>query len=380
MKFMHLSDLHIGKRLNEFSLAEDQAHILDKILETAKNERVDAVIIAGDIYDRSVPSVEGVRLFDRFITALSEMGIYVFIISGNHDSPERLAFGSGLMAASRVFISPVYEGDIEPVKLSDEFGDIFVYLLPFVKPAQVRHYFPDEKIESYTQMMEFIVSRMDIDKNKRNILVTHQYAAGAEKSDSEETLTAGGTESIDFGVFSNFDYTALGHIHKAQFIGGKSVRYCGTPLKYSFNEEYQEKTLTILELSEKGRISFTEIPLQPLRDMRTIKGTYEELTALSFYGNTNTDDYIRAILTDEDDVVNAMARLRTIYPNLMTMSYENSRTKADFQINDNYVYEDKSPMEHFSDFFEMVNGSKMSEKQRKFTAELIEKITEEGQQ
>lgn len=380
MKFMHLSDLHIGKRLNEFSLAEDQAHILDKILETAKNERVDAVIIAGDIYDRSVPSVEGVRLFDRFITALSEMGIYVFIISGNHDSPERLAFGSGLMAASRVFISPVYEGDIEPVKLSDEFGDIFVYLLPFVKPAQVRHYFPDEKIESYTQMMEFIVSRMDIDKNKRNILVTHQYAAGAEKSDSEETLTAGGTESIDFGVFSNFDYTALGHIHKAQFIGGKSVRYCGTPLKYSFSEEYQEKTLTILELSEKGRISFTEIPLQPLRDMRTIKGTYEELTALSFYGNTNTDDYIRAILTDEDDVVNAMARLRTIYPNLMTMSYENSRTKADFQINDNYVYEDKSPMEHFSDFFEMVNGSKMSEKQRKFTAELIEKITEEGQQ
>ncbi len=380
MKFMHLSDLHIGKRLNEFSLAEDQAHILDKILETAKNERVDAVIIAGDIYDRSVPSVEGVRLFDRFITALSEMGIYVFIISGNHDSPERLAFGSDLMAASRVFISPVYEGDIEPVKLSDEFGDIFVYLLPFVKPAQLRHYFPDEKIESYTQMMEFIVSRMDIDKSKRNILVTHQYAAGAEKSDSEETLTAGGTESIDFGVFSDFDYTALGHIHKAQFIGGKSVRYCGTPLKYSFNEEYQEKTLTILELSEKGRISFTEIPLQPLRDMRTIKGTYEELTALSFYGNTNTDDYIRAILTDEDDVVNAMARLRTIYPNLMTMSYENSRTKADFQINDNYVYEDKSPMEHFSDFFEMVNGSKMSEKQRKFTAELIEKITEEGQQ
>ena len=379
MKFMHLSDLHIGKRLNEFSLLEDQAHILDKILETAKNESVDAVIIAGDIYDRSVPSVEGVRLFDRFITALSEMGIYVFIISGNHDSPERLAFGSGLMARSRVFISPVYEGDIEPVKLSDEFGDIFVYLLPFVKPAQVRHYFPDEKIESYTQMMEFIVSRMDIDKSKRNILVTHQYAAGAEKSDSEETLTAGGTESIDFGVFSNFDYTALGHIHKAQFIGGKSVRYCGTPLKYSFNEEYQEKTLTILELSEKGRISFTEIPLQPLRDMRTIKGTYEELTALSFYGNTNTDDYIRAILTDEDDVVNAMARLRTIYPNLMTMSYENSRTKADFQINDNYVYEDKSPMEHFSDFFEMVNGSKMSEKQRKFTAELIEKITEEGQ-
>ena len=380
MKFMHLSDLHIGKRLNEFSLLEDQAHILDKILETAKNESVDAVIIAGDIYDRSVPSVEGVRLFDRFITALSEMGIYVFIISGNHDSPERLAFGSGLMAASRVFISPVYEGDIEPVKLSDEFGDIFVYLLPFVKPAQVRHYFPDEKIESYTQMMEFIVSRMDIDKSKRNILVTHQYAAGAEKSDSEETLTAGGTESIDFGVFSDFDYTALGHIHKAQFIGGKSVRYCGTPLKYSFNEEYQEKTLTILELSEKGRISFTEIPLQPLRDMRTIKGTYEELTALSFYGNTNTDDYIRAILTDEDDVVNAMARLRTIYPNLMTMSYENSRTKADFQINDNYVYEDKSPMEHFSDFFEMVNGSKMSEKQRKFTAELIEKIAEEGQQ
>ncbi|MBR0104434.1 MAG: exonuclease SbcCD subunit D [Firmicutes bacterium] len=380
MKFMHLSDLHIGKRLNEFSLLEDQAHILDKILETAKNESVDAVIIAGDIYDRSVPSVEGVRLFDRFITALSEMGIYVFIISGNHDSPERLAFGSGLMAASRVFISPVYEGDIEPVKLSDEFGDIFVYLLPFVKPAQVRHYFPDEKIESYTQMMEFIVSRMDIDKSKRNILVTHQYTAGAEKSDSEETLTAGGTESIDFGVFSDFDYTALGHIHKAQFIGGKSVRYCGTPLKYSFSEEYQEKTLTILELLEKGRISFTEIPLQPLRDMRTIKGTYEELTALSFYGNTNTDDYIRAILTDEDDVVNAMARLRTIYPNLMTMSYENSRTKADFQINDNYVYEDKSPMEHFSDFFEMVNGSKMSEKQREFTAELIEKITEEGQQ
>ncbi len=380
MKFMHLSDLHIGKRLNEFSLLEDQAHILDKILETAKNESVDAVIIAGDIYDRSVPSVEGVRLFDRFITALSEMGIYVFIISGNHDSPERLAFGSGLMAASRVFISPVYEGEIEPVRLSDEFGDIFVYLLPFVKPAQVRHYFPDEKIESYTQMMEFIVSRMDIDKSKRNILVTHQYAAGAEKSDSEETLTAGGTESIDFGVFSDFDYTALGHIHKAQFIGGKSVRYCGTPLKYSFNEEYQEKTLTILELSEKGRISLMEIPLQPLRDMRTIKGTYEELTALSFYGNTNTDDYIRAILTDEDDVVNAMARLRTIYPNLMTMSYENSRTKADFQINDNYVYEDKSPMEHFSDFFEMVNGSKMSEKQREFTAELIEKITEEGQQ
>lgn len=377
MKFIHLSDLHIGKKVNEFSMLEDQKFILNQILDILDDTKADALIIAGDVYDKPVPSAESVRLLDSFITSLSERNIPVFIISGNHDSPERLSFGSSLMAKSKIFTSPVFEGSISPIKLEDEHGDIYVYPLPFIKPSTIRHFFPDEKIESYTDMMSFVLKNLNIDTSKRNILISHQFAAGAERSDSEDILSAGGIDSIEPSVFFDFDYVALGHIHRPQSIKRNTLRYCGTPLKYSFSEEHHKKSVTVFELLEKGNISINEIPLLPLRDMRTIKGSYIELTSLSYYENTKTDDYIRIILTDEDDVVNAMSRLRTIYPNLMALSYENTRMKTFSDTQTLEYSETKTPMEHFSDFFEALNGDKMSEKQFLFAQKLIEEILEE---
>ena len=359
MKFIHLSDLHIGKKVNEFSMIEDQKFILNQILDILDDTKADSVIIAGDVYDKPVPSAESVRLLDSFVTSLSERNIPIFIISGNHDSPERLSYGSSLMAKSKVFTSPVFEGNISPIKLEDEYGDIYVYPLPFIKPSTIKHFFPDAEIESYTDMMRFVLENLNIDKSKRNILIAHQFVAGAERSDSEDILSAGGLDSIEQSIKQN------------------TLRYCGTPLKYSFSEEHQKKTVTLFEIKEKDNISITEIPLTPLRDMRTIKGTYMELTSLKYYENTNTKDYIRVILTDEDDVINAMSRLRIIYPNIMALSYDNKRVNTSFDLTLSDSAENKSPIEHFSDFFEELNGKAMSEKQFLFVSKLIDEILEE---
>lgn len=371
MKIVHLSDLHLGKRLGEFSLAEDQAFILKQILDIINAEAPDAVIIAGDVYDKTVPPAEAVQLFNDFITAVSRQKISCFIISGNHDSPERIAFGSEIMSAGGVHLSPVYNGTVNPVVLKDEFGRVNFYMLPFVKPSTVRRCLDDDEIQSYGEAIAAAVEKMDIDKNERNVLITHQFVTGAELSESED-ISAGGSESVPADIFSDFDYTALGHIHRPQNIGSERIMYCGTPLKYSFSEANQQKSVTVAVLGEKGSLDIKTVPLTPLHNMVELRGSYDKLTDKAFLENGNHgEDYVRIILTDEDDVPDALAKLRLRYHNLMRLDYDNKRTRQNALLPDPEETENKPPIELFSEFFELRNNQPMSGEQRDFMEKLI---------
>lgn len=376
MKFLHLADLHLGKRVNGFSMLEDQAHILRQILAILDNEQPDGVLIAGDVYDKSVPSVEAVELLDGFLTELRTRGVPVLLISGNHDSPERLAFGGRVMDSCGIHISPVYDGALAPVTLHDAFGPVHVWLLPFVKPAHVRRWFPDADIESYTDAVAEAVAHMDIDTATRNVLVTHQFVTGGARSGSEE-LSVGGTDNVDSGVFAPFDYVALGHLHGAQHIGRETIRYAGSPLKYSFSEARQHKSVTVVTLGEKGDVQVRTAALTPLRELREIRGSYDELTARSFYEHTTyRSDYLHLILTDEQDVFDAMSRLRTIYPYLMTLDYDNARTRAAGGMSVPAETERRTPLELFEALYTRQNHQPMSEVQRAYIAQLMEQIME----
>lgn len=376
MKFLHLADLHLGKRVNGFSMLEDQAHILRQILAILDDEQPDGVLIAGDVYDKSVPSVEAVELLDGFLTELRARGVPVLLISGNHDSPERLAFGGRVMDSCGIHISPVYDGALAPVTLHDEFGPVHVWLLPFVKPAHVRRWFPDADIESYTDAMAEAVAHMDIDTAARNVLVTHQFVTGGTRSGSEE-LSVGGTDNVDSGVFAPFDYVALGHLHGAQHIGRETIRYAGSPLKYSFSEARQHKSVTVVTLGEKGDVQVRTVALTPLRELREIRGSYDELTARSFYEHTTyRSDYLHLILTDEQDVFDAMSRLRTIYPYLMTLDYDNARARAAGGMSVPAGMERRTPLELFEALYQRQNHQPMSEVQREYIAQLMEQIME----
>lgn len=376
MKFLHLADLHLGKRVNGFSMLEDQAHILRQILAILDDEQPDGVLIAGDVYDKSVPSVEAVELLDGFLTELCARGVPVLLISGNHDSPERLAFGGRVMDSCGIHISPVYDGALAPVTLQDAFGPVHVWLLPFVKPAHVRRWFPDADIENYTDAMAEAVAHMDIDTAARNVLVTHQFVTGGARSGSEE-LSVGGTDNVDSGVFAPFDYVALGHLHGAQHIGRETIRYAGSPLKYSFSEARQHKSVTVVTLGEKGDVQVRTVALTPLRELREIRGSYDELTARSFYEHTTyRSDYLHLILTDEQDVFDAMSRLRTIYPYLMTLDYDNARTRAAGGMSVPAETERRTPLELFEALYQRQNHRPMSEVQRAYIAQLMEQIME----
>lgn len=376
MKFLHLADLHLGKRVNGFSMLEDQAHILRQILAILDDEQPDGVLIAGDVYDKSVPSVEAVELLDGFLTELRTRSVPVLLISGNHDSPERLAFGGRVMDSCGIHISPVYDGALAPVTLQDAFGPVHVWLLPFVKPAHVRRWFPDADIESYTDAMAEAVAHMDIDTAARNVLVTHQFVTGGARSGSEE-LSVGGTDNVDSGVFAPFDYVALGHLHGAQHIGRETIRYAGSPLKYSFSEARQHKSVTVVTLGEKGDVQVRTVALTPLRELREIRGSYDELTARSFYEHTTyRSDYLHLILTDEQDVFDAMSRLRTIYPYLMTLDYDNARTRAAGGMSVPAEAERRTPLELFEALYQRQNHRPMSEVQRAYIAQLMEQIME----
>ena len=376
MKFLHLADLHLGKRVNGFSMLEDQAHILRQILAILDDEQPDGVLIAGDVYDKSVPSVEAVELLDGFLTELRARGVPVLLISGNHDSPERLAFGGRVMDSCGIHISPVYDGALAPVTLHDAFGPVHVWLLPFVKPAHVRRWFPDADIESYTDAMAEAVAHMDIDTAARNVLVTHQFVTGGTRSGSEE-LSVGGTDNVDSGVFAPFDYVALGHLHGAQHIGRETIRYAGSPLKYSFSEARQHKSVTVVTLGKKGDVQVRTVALTPLRELREIRGSYDELTARSFYEHTTyRSDYLHLILTDEQDVFDAMSRLRTIYPYLMTLDYDNARTRAAGGMSVPAETERRTPLELFEALYKRQNHRPMSEVQRAYIAQLMEQIME----
>ncbi|MBQ7071005.1 MAG: exonuclease SbcCD subunit D, partial [Ruminococcus sp.] len=369
MKFIHLSDLHLGKRVNEYSMLEDQAFILKKILNIIDDEAPDAVLIAGDVYDKAVPPAEAVSLFDVFLVRLAKRKLEVFVISGNHDSPERIAFGSRLMDISGIHMSPVYDGKIKPAVLSDKYGDVNVYMLPFVKPCDVRRFFEDEEIHSYTDAIRCAVKNMDIDTGQRNIIITHQFVTGASRSDSE-TISIGGTDNVDADAFEGFDYVALGHIHSPQNCGSDTVRYCGTPLKYSFSEASDRKSVTVVELLEKGNVSYRTVDLQPAHDLVELKGKYEELTLRSFYENTSwQEDYTHITLTDDEDIPDAVGKLRTIYHRLMKLDYDNKRTRSNSEIMGDADVETKTPFELFSDFYELQNNQPMSREQADYMNE-----------
>ena len=376
MKFIHLSDLHLGKRVNEFSMIEDQDYILKKILEVIDEEKPDSVIIAGDVYDKSVPSAEAVALFDSFLVSLAERNIQVFVISGNHDSAERIAFGSRLMDASGIHLSPVYSGEVSPIEMSDDYGRVNVYMLPFVKPSNVRAFFPEKEISSYTDAVKTAIDRMSVDPSQRNILITHQFVTGAASAGSEE-LSVGGTDNVDAEVFDGFDYVALGHIHRSQKCGHEYVRYSGTPLKYSFSEAKDQKSVTVVEMKEKGNLEISSVPLKPKHDMVEIRGTYNELMLKSFYENTSyRSDYVHITLTDEDDVPDALAKLRVVYKNIMKLDYDNTRTRNNAVLKDIEDVKSKSPFDLFSEFYRTQNGLEMSDEQAETVISLVEKIWE----
>lgn len=376
MRILHLSDLHIGKRLKEYSMLEDQKHILAQILEICGDEKIECVVIAGDVYDKTVPPAEAVQVFDDFIYSITEKKIPVVMISGNHDSAERIAFGGRIMSAGGVYISPVYSGKIKPVVLNDKYGEVNFYLLPFVRPANVRQYHSDRKIESFTDAMGAVIDNIEIDTTKRNIMVTHQFVTGSQLSQSEEFFI-GGTENIDGGIFEKFDYVALGHIHRPQFAGSKKIRYCGSQLKYHFDEVNQEKTYTIADIDENGDVKIKEIPVEPLRQVKAYKGSYEKLTDKSFYSNINTEDYVYITLTDEEDIPDGARKLKKIYPNLLQLFYDNSRTRTTNVIHSDVRNEKLPPTEIFSEFYESRRSHKMTDEQRKFMEQLIKSVWEE---
>ena len=376
MKFFHLSDLHLGKRVNEFSMLEDQWDILQKIVVFAKEHKPDAVLIAGDVYDKSLPIVEAVQLLDRFLVWLNELGITVFIVSGNHDNAERVAFGAELLKNSSVHIVQSYNGKIAPVTLSDGYGDINIWMLPYLKPSLIRRHFPDRDVNTYSDAISAALSNANLDISARNVLIAHQFVTGAITSESEE-ISVGGSENVDGSVFDGFDYVALGHIHRPQQICRETLRYCGTPLKYSFSEASHTKSVTVVDMDGKGEIKITELPLAPLRDMREVRGTYNEIMNRNSYRGTNTDDYIHIVLTDEQDEPDAISKLRNVYPNLMRLEYDNKRTQAASSFETVASTEKKTPSQLFGELFEMQNGQPMSEDQSKYVTNLFNEIWEE---
>lgn len=377
MKLIHLSDLHLGKRVHEYSMTEDQEYILRQIIGIIDSEKPDGVMIAGDIYDKSVPPAEAVTLFDSFLSELCRRRIKVFCISGNHDSPERIAFGSKIMDGSGIYMSPVYNGEVQPISLQDDYGEVNIYMLPFIKPVHVRHIFDDDSITTYNDAVSRAVSEMNVDTDKRNILITHQFVTGSVRTESEE-LSVGGTDNVDASVFDKFDYVALGHLHAPQNCGKSTVRYCGTPLKYSFSEAKDQKSVTIVEMSEKGNTTYRTAELVPLRDMKEIKGKYSEIVKMDYYsGTTFQEDYLHITLTDEQDIPDAAGRLRAIYHNLMKLDYDNLRTRTDNKVFAANV-EEKSPARLLEEFYKLMNNDEMSEEQKAYAEKLIEEIWEEN--
>lgn len=376
MKLLHLSDLHIGKRVYEFSMLEDQRYILDEILGIVDQEKPDGVLLAGDIYDKTVPSGEAVQVLDGFLTSLADREIPVFLISGNHDSPERIAFGAEIMSGRRVYVSPVYDGTGRSIVMEDQYGPVTIWLLPFLKPAAVRHVFPDQEIGTNEEAVRTAVDHLDVDTGTRNVLVAHQFVTGAVRCESEE-VSVGGLDQVGVSVFDPFDYVALGHIHGPQHVGRETVRYCGTPLKYSFSEASQHKSVTFVELGEKGSVTIAAEPLVPRHDLRELRGSYMELTDRRNYEGTAVDDYLHITLTDEQDIPEALARLRVIYPNLMRLDYDNRRTQTRQELDAPAKAEQKTPLEHFADFYQLQNNQPLTHEQAAFCQQLIESIWKE---
>lgn len=378
MRFIHLADLHIGKRVNEFSMLEDQRYILGRVLELVDNQNangktVDGVLIAGDVYDKPVPVAEAVQLLDWFLTELVTRNLPVYMVSGNHDSGERLSFGAHLLEKSGVYLRSVYDGCLEPIELEDSYGKLNLYMLPFVKPAHVRKALEDDTIATYQDAVCAVLEHASIKPQERNLLIAHQMVTGAQRCDSEE-ISIGGLDNIDASVFDIFDYVALGHLHGPQKVGRDEVRYAGTLLKYSFSECVHKKSVTIVEFCEKGKVLIETIPLVPLRDMRQIEGRYEEVMSREYYKDSNKEDYLKIVLTDEEEIPDVLGRLRTVYPNIMKLEYNNTRTRSSKCIEQAEITESKQPIDYLEEFYEVQNNQKMSADQQTIVSDLIEKI------
>ena len=375
MRLLHLSDLHLGKRINDFSMLEDQSYILDQLLTLQREEKVHGVLVAGDIYDKASPSVEAVQLWDEFLAKTVEQGVFMCAVSGNHDSAVRIAYGGRIMQKAGVYLSPAYVGPQSPICMEDEYGQLEIHLLPFLKPAIVRHALNNEEISSYTDAIRCAVEALPHQKGVRSVLVAHQFVTGARQSDSEE-ISVGGVDHVPAEIFDAFDYVALGHLHRPQFVARETLRYCGTPLKYSLSEAEDRKCGVVVELHQKGEITIQEIPLMPLRDLREISGTYEQVTNRSFYEKSCKEDYLFVTLKEEEEIPFAMEKLRSIYPNIMRLTYDNARTCKEGQIEASLRMEEKTPLELFEELYEQQNNGKMSEQQRKFVVDTMQKIWE----
>ncbi len=377
MKFMHLSDLHIGKRVNEFNMLEDQKYILNEIIKIADEIEPNAILVAGDVYDKSLPSSEAVELFDEFLTDIAKRNLKCFVVSGNHDSAERIAFGSRIMEGQGIYMSKVFDGKIEPTVLKDNNGEINIYMLPFIKPANVRRFYPEVEIKSYEDAIKIVIESSHIDTTKRNILIAHQFiiSSGIEPERCEsENISVGGLDMVEASVFDSFDYVALGHLHGPQRIGRDTIRYAGSPLKYSFSESRQNKSVTVIDFDQKENIKIEKIPLIPLRDMREIKGPINELLNSENYKDTNLNDYIHVTLTDEDDIMDAIGKLRMVYPNIMRLDFDNKKSRA---LGVNQVPENinlKSNFELFKEFYTLQNNHDLDDFKVKIISEIFEEL------
>ncbi|MBU9739021.1 exonuclease SbcCD subunit D [Diplocloster agilis] len=374
MKFIHTGDLHIGKVLHECDLLQDQRYILGQIAGLAAREKVDAVVLAGDIYDRSIPTAEAVTVLDEFLTDLIEQGICVLAVSGNHDSPERLSFAGNILKRQGLHLSGVCEKEIRKVTFSDDFGEVAFFLLPFMKPGDMKLYLKEE-IKSCDEGVQKIIGRLPIDSAARNVLVTHYFVTDAgsepELSDSETRVVVGGLDQVEASAFAGFDYTALGHIHKPQQIKERPVYYAGTPLKYSFSETMQEKSVNLVELGKKGEVLVTKVPLKPLREMRILRGELKLLLADADYQGEGTDDFIRAVLTDKDELDDPIGRLRTVYPNVLQVVVERHYRDTDKLKLQEIEKPDKSVLELYSDFYQYVTDEELDEERRQILTEVI---------
>ena len=381
MKLMHLSDLHLGKLVLEQSMIDDQKYILNQIIDIVKKEKVDIVLIAGDVYDKSIPTIEAVNLFSNFLTKLYKLKVLIFVISGNHDSKDRLSFGNELFVDNGIYIEGIFNGNLRCETINDKDGKLNIYMLPFIKPVEIKRFYPDEIIDTYEDAIKCILKHSSINKNERNIIMVHQFVTSLGedviRSDSE-SISLGGIDNIDVNLFKDFDYVAMGHIHGPQKVGRETVRYSGSPLKYSFSEVNQKKSVCIIEFNSKGDINISKIPLIPIKDMRVIKGPFDKLISKEIVNLENKNDYLDVILTDDDYIINAIGKLRKFYPNILKLEYENKISSNEVSDNIDIDKNNMSPIDLFSEFYKMQNGIELSVKKKKIIEEVIKEVNDEA--
>lgn len=374
MRFLHISDLHLGKQLCGFSLREEQAFMLQGIVAAAENEGADAVLIAGDIYDKSAPSSDAMSLFSDFLSELSKKDIPVYIISGNHDSAQRISYFSDIIKGSGIYVSEKFEGTLQQHTVEDAFGKLHIHLLPFIKPVNVRGFFPEEEPETYADAVAAVLHHSAIDPSERNVLICHQFITGSQKSGSE-AMSVGGLENIPSSLFDAFDYVAMGHIHGAQKAGRDEVRYCGSPMKYDASEAGQTKALTFVDVKEKGNVSIFTVPLPHMRDLIKVEGEFDELMK-----REKCEDFAAVVMTNEDTVIDAAIRLRQVYPKMISFGVKNARTNGtkEFSVDMQTENANKTPMDLFVDFFQYMNGGNQpTQEQMKLMIQIFDEAESE---